>query len=51
MNFFAQKRIKCAYQVFIIQDMDVVTLGLDMKICDLLKYYFNSTNYAQFANF
>jgi hypothetical protein len=37
--------IKCAYQAFIL------TLELGMKVCDIWKYYFNLTNYAQFANF
>ena len=35
--------IKCAYQVFIIQNLDVLILELDMKICDIWKYYFNLT--------
>jgi hypothetical protein len=28
-----------------------VILELGMKVCDLWKYFFNLTNYAQFANF
>jgi hypothetical protein len=40
-----------AYQAFIIQKLDVMTLELGMKVCDLWKYYFNLTNHAQFANF
>jgi hypothetical protein len=31
--------------------LDVVALELEMKVCDLWKYYFNLTNYAQFSNF
>jgi hypothetical protein len=27
--------IKCAYQEFIIQNLDVVTFELGMKVCDL----------------
>jgi hypothetical protein len=42
---------KCVYQAFIIQNLDVVILELGMKVCDLWKYYFNLTNYAQVANF
>jgi hypothetical protein len=40
-----------AYQAFIIQNLNVVTLKLGMKVCDVWKYYFNLTNYAQFAIF
>jgi hypothetical protein len=51
MNFFFPKTIICAYQVFIIQNLDVVNLELGVKVCDLWKYYFNLTNYAKLANF
>jgi hypothetical protein len=27
--------LKCAYQAFIIHNLDVVILKLDMKVCDL----------------
>jgi hypothetical protein len=27
--------IKCAYQAFIIQNLDVLTLELGMKVCDI----------------
>jgi hypothetical protein len=37
--------------VFIIQNLDVVIFELGMKACDFWKYYFNLSNYAQFANF
>ena len=37
--------IKYAYQAFIIQNLDVVILELDTKVCDLWKYYFSLTNY------
>jgi hypothetical protein len=30
--------IKCAYQAFIFQNLDVLTFELGMKVCDLLKY-------------
>jgi hypothetical protein len=30
--------IKCVYQAFIIQNLDVLTLELGMKVCDLWKY-------------
>jgi hypothetical protein len=29
----------------------LVILELDMKVCDIWKYYFHLTNYAQFAKF
>jgi hypothetical protein len=37
--------------VFIIQNLDVLTLEMGIKVDDIWKYYFNLTNYAQFANF
>jgi hypothetical protein len=36
---------------FIIQNLDVMAIELEIKICDLQKSYFNLTNYAQFAIF
>jgi hypothetical protein len=39
------------YQAFIIQKLGVVNLELAIKVCNLWKYYFNLTNYAQFTNF
>ena len=32
-------------------NLDVVTLELGMKVCDLCKYYFYLTNYGQFVEF
>jgi hypothetical protein len=43
--------IKCVYPTFIIQNLDVVTLELGMKVCDLWKYYFSLIDYVQFAKF
>ena len=51
MKFLAYKIIKYAYQAFIIENLDVVTLKLDMKVYEFWKQYSNLTNYAQFANF
>jgi hypothetical protein len=51
MNIFYTNIIKCACQAFIIQNLDIMTLELSMKVCDFWKYHFNLTNYAQFAKF
>ena len=44
-------QITCAYQAYIIQNLDVLIFELDMKVFDIWKYYFKITNYAKFYNF
>ena len=37
--------------MFVIHNLGVVILELDMKVCDLWKYYFYLINYRLFAKF